>query len=472
MNFQYSNASFLTDQVREGGLLVSMKDHFGREWKFGYEDRGEDLRSRINAIVDPGNGATALEYGPGDGVSKVTWSDSTSRQFLYENTNLSWALTGYLDENGVRAGRYAYDSDGRAISTERALGLDRYSVAWTAPSRWQVNENWDSYTGWTLRDHVLTPPTGIVVTNPNGQTEAVTAAGSLGQVKWTSKAQAAGAGSAAATTSRVLDANQNVVQLDEYNGNRSCMAYDMDRNLETSRVEGLSAATACEAAQVALPTGARRVSTQWHPDWRLAVKTAEPRRVTTLVFNGQPDPFSGGAVASCAPTSALLPDGKPLVVLCKRVEQATTDETGAQGFTAALQSGVPARTASWTYNATGQVLTETDALNQIVGQMLGEYNATSPVHEFVWPGDTPVAVMTGSGPEPSILYVYADHPERAADPDRQDGCAAVAVDERAIGDGDAGAGACGSGSGRLQPALPRPVLRQRVRAALQLLPGL
>jgi hypothetical protein len=105
MNFQYSNASFLTDQIREGGLLVSMKDHFG------YEDRGEDLRSRINAIVDPGNGITALEYGAGDGVSKVTWSDSTSRQFLYENTNLSWALTGYLDENGVRAGRYAYDSD-------------------------------------------------------------------------------------------------------------------------------------------------------------------------------------------------------------------------------------------------------------------------------------------------------------------------------------------------------------------------
>ncbi|MFX1678402.1 DUF4329 domain-containing protein [Mitsuaria sp. CC2] len=43
------------------------------------------------------------------------------------------------------------------------------------------------------------------------------------------------------------------------------------------------------------------------------------------------------------------------------------------------------------------------------GKMLGEYNATSPVHEFVWLGDTPVAVMTGSGPEPTILYVYADH---------------------------------------------------------------
>jgi RHS repeat-associated protein len=43
------------------------------------------------------------------------------------------------------------------------------------------------------------------------------------------------------------------------------------------------------------------------------------------------------------------------------------------------------------------------------GKMLGEYNATTQVHEFVWLGDTPVAVMTGSGPEPSILHVYADH---------------------------------------------------------------
>ncbi|MFX1678404.1 hypothetical protein PV762_04165 [Mitsuaria sp. CC2] len=42
------------------------------------------------------------------------------------------------------------------------------------------------------------------------------------------------------------------------------------------------------------------------------------------------------------------------------------------------------------------------------GKMLGEYNATSQVHEYVWLGDMPVAVMTGSGPEPTVLYVW-DH---------------------------------------------------------------
>jgi YD repeat-containing protein len=85
---------------------------------------------------------------------------------------------------------------------------------------------------------------------------------------------------------------------------------------------------------------------------------AEPGRITTSVYNGQPDPFNGNALASCAPTAALLPDGKPIAVLCKQVEQATTDTDGHLGFSAALQGGVANRTSSWTYNQYGQVLTE------------------------------------------------------------------------------------------------------------------
>jgi YD repeat-containing protein len=83
----------------------------------------------------------------------------------------------------------------------------------------------------------------------------------------------------------------------------------------------------------------------------------KPGKITTRVYNGQPDPFAGGAVASCAPVDALLPDGKPIAVLCRQVEQATTDANGSQGFNATLQSGVAAREERWTYNRWGQVLT-------------------------------------------------------------------------------------------------------------------
>jgi YD repeat-containing protein len=107
-----------------------------------------------------------------------------------------------------------------------------------------------------------------------------------------------------------------------------------------------------------LPINTRKTSTQWHPDWRLEAKVAEPGRITTSIYNGQPDPFNANAVASCAPATALLPDGKPIAVLCKRVEQATTDVDGSKGFAAALQSGVPNRVSTWTYNQFGQVLTE------------------------------------------------------------------------------------------------------------------
>ena len=70
------------------------------------------------------------------------------------------------------------------------------------------------------------------------------------------------------------------------------------------------------------------------PTGRLPVKVAEPGRLVTSVYEGQPDPFNGDALASCAPATARLPDDKPIAVLCKRVKQATTDADGHLGMAA------------------------------------------------------------------------------------------------------------------------------------------
>lgn len=177
----------------------------------------------------------------------------------------------------------------------------------------------------------------------------------------TSQSQPAGSGCAASTSNQTYDANGNTASKDDFNGARSCYAHDLSRNLETVRVEGLANTAVCStvtAANATLPTGSRKTSTTWHPDWRLESKRAEGGRITTNVYNGQPDPFNANAIASCAPGTALLPDGKPIAVLCKQVEQATTDANGALGFGAALQAGVANRATSWTYNQYGQVLTE------------------------------------------------------------------------------------------------------------------
>jgi YD repeat-containing protein len=105
----------------------------------------------------------------------------------------------------------------------------------------------------------------------------------------------------------------------------------------------------CATALSSPPAGARVVSTEWHPDWRLATRTAEAKKITTIAFNGQ------GATCSSAPSGI---DGKPPAVVCSRSEQATTDETGAAGFGAATTG--TARTWSYTYTSYGRVLSATD----------------------------------------------------------------------------------------------------------------
>jgi hypothetical protein len=88
----------------------------------------------------------------------------------------------------------------------------------------------------------------------------------------------------------------------------------------------------------ALPEGARKISYQWHPQLPLKTGIAEPGFITTIVYNGQPDPFNGGATANCAPPDALLPDGSPIAIVCKRVKQATLDSDGSQGFSATIDN--------------------------------------------------------------------------------------------------------------------------------------
>lgn len=357
MTIKRSDASTPPTIAPRAGLPIELTDQDGRVVLLRYT--GTSDAPSLSQIIDPAGVSTQIQYAATGRPSAIVNTDTTSTQLLYEDTRSPWALTGYIDERGVRAGTFGYDAEGRVISTARAGGLDAYSVTWAQPTHWTRADSYDSFSDKVVRLHILQPASGIVVTNPNGQTEAISAVSTMSAVQWATKTQQAGAGSQEATTTRQFDARGNVTQLDDYNGNRSCMSYESGRNLEVVRVEGLSASTDCASvATGALPAGARKVTTQWHPVWQLATKTAEPGRITTLVYNGQPDPFNANAVAKCEATDARLLDDSPIVVLCRRVEQATTDLTGEQGFGATAQTGVTARSTSWTYTATGQVLTE------------------------------------------------------------------------------------------------------------------
>ena len=195
------------------------------------------------------------------------------------------------------------------------------------------------------------------------------------------------------------DANGNVSSTSDFNGVQTRRTYDLVRNLETARMEGVGACPAnttyytairyqlrcrrmhgallVSGFQVAIPRP-RWVVLQLRVDgraddlntmarrWRQPTKIAEPNRITTFTYNGD-----GGVY--CAPTTALV-NGHPIGVLCKKSVQATTDATGAQAFSAVVTGA--ARTSTYTYDAYGQVLTAKDPNGRITTTTY--YSATDP----------------------------------------------------------------------------------------------
>ncbi len=269
----------------------------------------------------------------GTRLSMITNVDLSRRNYLYANPLYLSALTGIQDENGVAYVTWGYDSAGLANSSTLTGAGGSDSV---------VKLSADSYS----------------VVDPTGQARTLTFSNLGGRSLLTAQSQPAGAGCAASSRAFSYDANGNVASQVDFNGIRSCYSSGLDRNLQIKRVEGLAGASTCDgvlADGAALPASSRKFTTEWHPEWRLPTRSAGPGVITNDIYNGQPDPFNGGTLAACAPATALLPDGKPIAVLCRRVEQATSDTDGSLGFSAPL-AAVATADQRWTYNQDGQVL--------------------------------------------------------------------------------------------------------------------
>ena len=314
-----------------GGLVRSISDEYGRSITLGY-DAGGHLASMTDpagrlVIYSPGT-ADATCYGEGcQQIASVTYQDGASRTYQWNETSYVagtppyglMLLTGVTDESGQRFATFTYSGQ-NAKSTERAGSTLRYEFTDVRPGQTTVKD-----------------PLGT------SRTYSFQGAGGLTRLQWVSP------WCANCLQSVTYDTNGNPTARSDFNNKASCYAYDLSRNLETKRVEGVSQYADCTTSLSSPPAGSRVISTQWHPDWRLETKVAEPNKLTTIVYNGQG--------ATCAPSTVLV-DGKPPAVVCIKSEQATTDASGALGFAAGL-TGTP-RTWNYTYTTYGRVLTATD----------------------------------------------------------------------------------------------------------------
>jgi len=90
-----------------------------------------DGSNRVATMASP-SGTFTYAYDGNGNLSTVTKPDTKVRTYHYEDTSFVNALTGITNEKNIRIATYAYDSTGRATSSEHIGGVNNATVAYNS----------------------------------------------------------------------------------------------------------------------------------------------------------------------------------------------------------------------------------------------------------------------------------------------------------------------------------------------------
>ncbi|WP_411885861.1 LamG-like jellyroll fold domain-containing protein [Polaromonas sp. YR568] len=247
--YTYSTTGTPASVAPVAGLLITVSNHFGRTLNFAY-NASRQLASataadgRVTRYGYDGTAATgrltAVSY-PGASGGTV------SKTYLYEMAGLPALLTGVTDEKGVRLATYAYDTQGRGISTQHAGGADLHTVSYG--------------TGGS-----------VTVTDPLGTQRNYNYGITQGKLAVTGADKPGGTGNSSAL-SRVQDANGFITQESDFLGVNTMYTWDINRRLPLSTTKAAS-----------LPEAQTR-TTQWHAGYRLPVLVTEAGKTTAYAYD-------------------------------------------------------------------------------------------------------------------------------------------------------------------------------------------
>jgi YD repeat-containing protein len=347
------------------GHLVTITHSNGRSLSLSY-----DSYFRVASLQDSAGGR--YQYGYDKAINgnlvSVTYPDQTVRTYLYNETantsgaNLPHALTGIIDENGSRYATFQYDTQGRAITSQHNAGaqvVEKVSVSYGANSRTIIDAL------GTSRITNLQTQQGVV--KNSGQIQPIISGGST-------------------ASNLTYDANGNVSSRIDFNGNRTNYSYDLTRNLETSRTEGLTASGATTPAT-------RTITTLWHPTFRLPVQITNANQQTTYGYNPQGDITDKTVTDLAANTSrhwtTTYTYGTVPGVLLQKVEDGPRIDLS--DLTIYDYYPADATCTGGHLGCRGQLQQITDALGH--HSQLTRYSAHGQVEEFTDPNDL-VTTMT------------------------------------------------------------------------------
>ena len=223
--------------------LISVSDDFGHTLSFSYDDYG-----RINVMTTPVGSVTYSYDDKGNliTVTKTASSDTTTRTYVYDDSRFSYALTGIIDEKGVRYTSWTYDDMGRVTDNHGVNSAEKTTLAYT--------------------DNTTT------VTNPLGKADIYTYATTGGTRRLVSVAGQA--------STSCLAANQNYSYYDngllksktDWQGHVTAYEYN-DRGLVTKVIE-------------AQGTSAERVTTTlWHDTFALPLSITQGNQTVTYNYD-------------------------------------------------------------------------------------------------------------------------------------------------------------------------------------------
>jgi YD repeat-containing protein len=364
----YSDATTPTLIAPRAGLLISVKNHFGRELRFTYDAQG-----RIAEVLPPGaisgqpagsatspiryvyNEPTSLGTGvPAQSqLTSVVWQDGATRRYHHEDARWPQAVTGITDEAGVRYGTYAYDDQGRVTRSELAGGAERLDFAYSSDASGNPTTSVTDYSGAggaaTSRSYTFTDIANVRY--PASLTAPCSLCGSTQQAS-------------------SYDTSGNPTKQIAHDGSVTFFTYDA-RGRETERATFPSSHQSA-TTRPALGAATKVISTKWHATFNLPTQVAEPNKTTANTYN------SKGMLTGQSWT-------------------ATTDATGAAKFSAVKTGSTYA--TGWGYSASSlatTVVQKVDAVEvrrwAVVYNALGD--ATKVTHTEA--GTSTVANLTSS----------------------------------------------------------------------------
>lgn len=349
LTMTYSTVTTPPSVAPAAGYLITVMDSFGHQLGLAYNSSGQ-----LATMTDPAGGITTYSIAAGV-LTTVAFPDLSSKSYIYnesaytQGTNQPYALTGIVDENGVRYTTFGYNSQGQAISTSHAGGVDQYT---------QVIGYVPYYGSGSTS---VTDPLGAVRNYSywlvNGVVRFYGVDNLCPQCTDTPHALS-------------FDANGNVASKTDFNGYVTNYAFDLTRNLETSRTEAAGTARA------------RTITTAWNASFQVpsaisvyagGTATGTPLRTTSYTYDGSGNVLTKTVTDPSISTSrtwtytynsfgqVLTLDGPRTDVSDVTTTTYYACSTGAQcGQIQNVTDAVGNVTTYNTYNAYGQPLTITD----------------------------------------------------------------------------------------------------------------